>query len=74
PRVKCSVFAIGDKTNNAIFLLRSKMCHYSTTATLVLPNLIELSPESSSLNQSNAHSYLRNLANQFRSTTTVQPN
>ncbi|CAG8710704.1 16212_t:CDS:2, partial [Cetraspora pellucida] len=72
PRVKCSIYAIGDETNNAICLLRSKMAHYSTTATLISPNLTELSPEISSLNQSNARSYLRNLANQFRPTVIVQ--
>ncbi|CAG8769118.1 28203_t:CDS:1, partial [Dentiscutata erythropus] len=48
------------------------MVHYSTTATLVSLNLTELSLESSSLNQSNAHSYLRNLVNQFHPTTTIQ--
>ncbi|CAG8674964.1 9208_t:CDS:1, partial [Dentiscutata heterogama] len=46
------------------------MAHYLTTATLVLLNLTELSPEGLSLNQSNARSYLRNLANQFCLTTT----
>ncbi|CAG8580642.1 19477_t:CDS:2, partial [Dentiscutata erythropus] len=45
PYIKYSVFAIGDKTNNAIFLLNSKIVYYSTTATLVSPNLTELSPE-----------------------------
>ncbi|CAG8467307.1 21448_t:CDS:2 [Dentiscutata erythropus] len=74
PHIKCSVFAIGDETNNTIFLLHSKIVHYSTTATLVLLNLIELFLESLLLNQSNAHSYLRNFANQFCPTTTIQPN
>ncbi|CAG8708375.1 7361_t:CDS:2, partial [Scutellospora calospora] len=70
----CSVYEFGDETNNAIFLLRSKMIHYSTTTTQNTPNQTELSPESISFNQSNARAYLRNLANQFRPTIPTQPN
>ncbi|CAG8508467.1 14690_t:CDS:2 [Cetraspora pellucida] len=64
----------GDETNNAIFLLCSKIVHYSTIATVISPNLTELSPESMLFNQNNARTYLRNLANQFHPTTIIQPN
>ncbi|CAG8652674.1 10472_t:CDS:1, partial [Scutellospora calospora] len=65
PHVKYSVYKFGDETNNAIFLLRSKIIHYSTTTTQNTSNQTELSPESISFNQNNTHTYLRNLANQF---------
>ncbi|CAG8544819.1 23490_t:CDS:1, partial [Cetraspora pellucida] len=50
PCVKCSVYTFGDKTNNAIFLLYSKMIHYSTTTILNTPNQTELLPKSISFN------------------------
>ncbi|CAG8569969.1 4636_t:CDS:1 [Cetraspora pellucida] len=50
------------------------MTHYSTNTTNGTPNLIEPSPDNLIFNQSNARAYLRNLANQFRPTTSIQPN
>ncbi|CAG8548938.1 195_t:CDS:2 [Cetraspora pellucida] len=74
PHVKCSVYTFGEETNNAILLLRNKMTHYSTNTTNNTPNLTELSSDNLIFNQSNARTYLRNLANQFRPTTSIQPN
>ncbi|CAG8442869.1 5380_t:CDS:2, partial [Scutellospora calospora] len=74
PHVKCSVYEFGDETNNAIFLLCSKMIYYSTTTTQNTLNQTELSLESILFNQSNARTYLRNLANQFCLTIPTQPN
>ncbi|CAG8474806.1 16161_t:CDS:2, partial [Cetraspora pellucida] len=74
PRVKRSVYTSEEETNNAIFLLCNKMTHYSTNTTNGIPNLIELSSDNLIFNQSNAHAYLRNFANQFCLTTSIQPN
>ncbi len=59
--VKCSIFKLGDETNNAISLIHNKMDHYTTTVT------DSKFFEHITFNRIDAHAHLRIIANQFSS-------